>query len=261
MDFIQRLGQKGIAKFNYFMDLSALFWKSTLIFFQKHNHGRKVVIKNTLKQILFTGIDGLPVISTVSVLLGGIIIIQSYTLLAAIGSGEMITSILVLVIVRELGPILTAFIVIGRSGTALSTELGNMVVSHEIDALRSMGIDPIRFLIAPRVFGMVFSMLLLGIYFDLAGLMGGFIVSQLQINLPFDVFMTNLLTSLTLEDIFVGLLKNISFGIAIAIVSCYHGMSVSNARTEVPQRATKAVVSAIFICFFLNAFFTAIFYI
>lgn len=257
---VNALGRWTISKFNYVMDLSALFWKAVLVFFRRHPYGHKVILKSTLKQILFTGVDGLPVISTVSALLGMVIIIQAYTLLPALGGASLVAQLLVIVIVRELGPILTAFIVIGRSGTALSTEIGNMKVAHEVDALRAMGIDPIRFLVAPRLMGMAVSMILLGIYFDLIGIMGGFIVAQLQINLTLDVFARSLLQVLKVEDIYIGLVKNFFSGIAIAIVSCYHGMQVQRSSTEVPQRTTRAVVSAILFSFFFNAVFTAAFY-
>lgn len=261
MSFIGALGRRGIGWYNYLMDLSALFWKAVRVFFTRHTYGQRVIWRNTVKQILFTGVDSLPVISGVSVLLGMVIIIQMYTLLPGLGSGELLSSILVLVIVRELGPLLTAFIIIGRSGTALSTEIGNMMVSHEIEALRSMGIDPIRFIVAPRLVGMVISMIMLGIYFDVVGLLGGFLVAQVQVNLPFDVFMDNLMRVMRVEDIYIGLVKNTFFGISIALVACYQGMQVRLAVTEVPQKTTKAVVGSIFFCFFFNALFTAVFYI
>lgn len=260
MSTVTRLGRWTLSHIEYILDLSALFYKALLVFFKRHSYGRKVVWKNTVKQILFTGVDGMPVIGTVSAVLGMVIIIQAYTLLPALGDAKLISSILVLVIVRELGPILTAFIVIGRSGTALATEIGNMKVSHEVDALKAMGIDPIRFLVAPRLFGMILSMIMLGIYFDVIGLLGGFLVAQLQISLPLDIFAKQLFEVMSLDDLIIGLAKNTFFGITIAVVSCYQGMQVQLARTEVPQKTTKAVVSSIFFCFFFNALLTAVFY-
>lgn len=254
------LGKSGLRTANYILELSALFLKSVLAFFRLHPYTRKVIWSNTVKQILFTGVDGLFVISTVSALLGMVIIIQAYTLLPGLGS-DLIASLLVLVLVRELGPLLTAFIIIGRSGTAVSTEIGNMKVSHEIDALHSMGIDPIRFIVAPRLLGMIISMSLLGIYFDVVGILGGYIVARLQISLPFDSFLQSMLQVIQIEDIYIGLVKNIFFGIAISMVSCYQGMQVRISITEVPQRTTKAVVSSIFFCFLFDIIFTVAFYI
>lgn len=258
---VNALGRWTIGRVNYILDLSALFWKSLLVFIRRHPYGHKVIFQNTLKQILFTGVNALPVISTVSAALGMVIIIQAYTLLPALGGAQLVAQLLVIVIVRELGPILTAFVVIGRSGTALSTEIGNMRVANEVSALRSMGIDPIRFLIAPRLMGMIVSMVLLGIYFDVIGILGGFIVAQLQIDMTLDVFAQNLLQVLKMEDIYIGLVKNLFSGIAIALVACYHGMEVGRSSTEVPQRTTRAVVGSILFCIFFNALFTAAFYI
>lgn len=260
MRAITSLGTSGLNLTNYILELSALFWKTVRSFFNLHPYTRRVVWANTVKQILFTGVDGLLLVSTVSALLGMVIIIQAYTLLPGLG-GNLVASLLVLVIVRELGPILTAFIIIGRSGTAVATEIGNMKVSHEIDALHSMGIDPIRFIVAPRLLGMIISMSLLGIYFNLVGILGGFVVAQLQIDLPFDTFLQSMLQVIQIEDIYIGLVKNAFFGIAISIVSCYQGMQVRISTTEVPQRTTKAVVGSIFFCFFFNIIFTVAFYI
>jgi phospholipid/cholesterol/gamma-HCH transport system permease protein len=130
-----------------------------------------------------------------------------------------------------------------------------------VDALRAMGIDPIRYLVTPRLLGMVLSMLLLGIYFNVIGILGGFLVAQLQISLTLDAFGQNLLQALQVEDLYISLVKNIVFGICIALICCYQGLQVKLSSTEVPQKTTKAVVSSIFFCFFFNALFTVLFYI
>ena len=260
MNFISILGKKGSAWANYILDLAALFWKANLSLFRQNSCSRKLIWSNTLKQILFTGVDGLLVISTVSALLAMVIIFQAHSLLPGMG-GELTASLLIIIIVRELGPIITAFIIIGRSGTAVATELGNMRVSREIDALYSMGIDPIHFVVAPRLIGMVISLSLLGIYFDFVGILGGFLAASFLVDLSNTTFWPSLLEILRFEDIFVGLIKNVFSGIVISIVCCYHGLRVRVSSTEVPQQTTKAVVNSIFLCFFFNAVFTLAFYI
>ena len=130
-------------------------------------------------QILFTGIEALPVIAILSLALGAIIIFQGVAVLPQFGQGQLVYTILITVITRELGPILTAFIITARSGTAIATELGNMVVSHEIEAYVSNGIDPISYLAAPRFIGVIVSLVLLNLYFNIFGLLGSFFITSL----------------------------------------------------------------------------------
>jgi phospholipid/cholesterol/gamma-HCH transport system permease protein len=260
MNFVITLGKKGRAWINYILDLAALFWKANLSLLGQSACARKLIWSNTLKQILFTGVDGLLVISSVSALLAMVIIIQAYSLLPGLG-GNLTATLLVIIIIRELGPIITAFIIIGRSGTAIATELGNMKVSREIDALHSMGVDPIHYVVAPRLIGMVVSLSLLGIYFDAVGIAGGYLAANLLIDLSYANFWQGLLEVLQFEDIMVCLFKNVFSGIVIATVCCYHGLRVRVSSTEVPQQTTKAVVNSIFLCFFFNAIITLAFYI
>jgi phospholipid/cholesterol/gamma-HCH transport system permease protein len=260
MNFVSTLGRKGSSGVNYILDLAALFWKAIQSLYRQSASTRKLIWNNTLKQILFTGVDGLLVIGTVSALLSMVIIIQAHTIVPGLG-GNLTATLLVIIIIRELGPILTAFIIISRSGTAVATELGNMKVSREIDALYSMGIDPIHFIVVPRLLGMIISLFFLGIYFAVIGVMGGFIFAQTQIALSYDTFWRGLLEVLHIQDIYMNVIKNIFSGITIATVCCYHGLKVGVSSTEVPQQATKAVVNSILICFFFNAVFTVAFYI
>ncbi|MDR2733557.1 MAG: ABC transporter permease [Spirochaetota bacterium] len=258
-DFIAALGRKGSDRVNYILDLCALFWKASRSLFGQNRSARKLIRINAMKQILFTGVDGLFVISIVSALLSMVIIIQANTLIPGLG-GDITASLLVIIIIRELGPVLTAFIIIGRSGTAVATELGNMRISREFDALYSMGIDPVHFIVAPRLVGMIISLLLLGIYFNIIGIMGGYIAAKLQLDLAFDTFILSMLEVLSVWDIYINLVKNFFFGIVISIVCCYHGFRVRSSVTEVPQQTTKAVVNSIFLCFFFDAISAVFFY-
>ena len=130
-----------------------------------------------LRQILFTGFEALNLIALIGLVIGGTIIIQGISVFENFGQGYFFYTILILIITRELGPLLTAFIIIARSGTSISTELGYMVVNHEVEALESIGILPIRYLVVPRVYAVVISLFCLNIYFNIAGLIGGYLVS------------------------------------------------------------------------------------
>ncbi len=254
------LGNKVISWGKYLVGISALLYRSLKAFFTSQKEGQKVVTDVIFRQILFTGVEALPVISFVALLLGVIVIVQSIAQFTKFGAEDYLGQVLVMVIIRELGPLLTAIIVIGRSATAIAIELGNMIVDHEMEALKVMGVDPLRFIVAPRLIGVIITVICLTIYFCLVALIGGFIVSRFVLVLPFGVFIETLLSAITLNDIFVCLLKSAIFGLLIALICIFHGLSVKVSSTEVPQVTTKAVVSSIFFCFTLNSVITVLFY-
>jgi phospholipid/cholesterol/gamma-HCH transport system permease protein len=198
-----------------------------------------------MRQILFTGFQALGLVSFIALMLGAIIIVEGHTLLGTVGQIDWIYKILISALVRDLGPFVVRFIIIARSGTAIATELGNMVVNHEVDALRVMGISPISYLVTPRVFGVALSQLLLIIYFIVVGFFGGFLVSNVFLSLPFVDFLDSLARNLTQADLVSMVFKVVASGFFIGVISCYHGLSVRRTFTDVPQRAIKAVGSSI----------------
>lgn len=218
-------------------------------------------VRIVFKQILFTGVQALPVISLVSLAIGAIAIIQSLTILPRFGGASFIGSILVTVIVRELGPMLTAFIVIGRSGTAITTEIGNMMVSHEIEALESMGIDPIRYIVIPRLLGVTASMVALNVYFALFSIIGGFLVSKLVLVTSFSIFTDRILDTMLASDIVMSLSKGVIFGILVSLICTFQGFLVRGSSTEVPQMTTRAVVNAITALVLADGVITFIYYL
>ncbi len=222
---------------------------------------KKIIEFNVIsRQVLFTGFEALKIINIIGLTIGAVIIIQGITLLENFGQTTIGYKILIMVITKELGPLLTAFIVLSRSGTSISTELGNMVVNHEVEALVSFGINPIGYLVVPRVIGVVAAIFSLTIYFNIAGLFGGYFVSAMIQPMPFTIFLNNLLQNLTIKDIIVSLTKSLVFGFVISIISCYHGLKVKYASTEVPVRTIKAVVSNLTWIFIFNLIITVISY-
>jgi len=235
-----------------FLVFKTIFQKRTGIF----STGLGVLFK----QVIFTGVDALPVIGFVSLVIGGVSIIQSLTFLPRFGGESFVGKILVTVIVRELGPLLTGFIVIGRSGTAITAEIGNMVVSHEIEALESMGVDPVRYIVIPRVFGVTASLVSLNIYFNIFAIIGGFLVSKLVLVTSIGVFLQKILQSMEVSDIVINVAKGFIFGTLIALICTYKGFSVKASSTEVPRMTTKAVVNAITAIFLANGLITFLYY-
>jgi phospholipid/cholesterol/gamma-HCH transport system permease protein len=194
------LGRWAISRtrdFSYAMGFFFQVLTETALFVRR----RQVAFRVLVLQILFTGVEALSIVSLVALSIGAVIIVEGGTILPRFGQSSLMYSILIIVITRELGPLLTAFIVIARSGTAIATELGNMVVSHEIEAYLSVGINPIAYLVVPRVLGVTISLMALTIYFNVFGLIGSFLVSQFVKPVPFGEYFRALLSAMQLADI------------------------------------------------------------
>ncbi len=225
---------------------------------KSNRHVSSIVV---LRQILFTGYEALPLISFLALAIGGLIILQGTNLLAGFGQGIWVHIILVTVVVNELSGILTALVVVARSGTAISTELGNMKVRREIDLIESFGISPIGYLVLSRIIGVVVAVVILVLYFNLVTVLGGWLFSRLFNQLEFRTFMNGFLSVLKISNVLMALIKSICFGVIISLVSTYHGMSVRHASTEVPQRTIKAVVVSIFAVILIDILITWLFWV
>ncbi|OHD78357.1 MAG: ABC transporter permease [Spirochaetes bacterium RIFOXYC1_FULL_54_7] len=211
--------------------------RETLHFFRRSQVGYKVLIN----QILFTGYEALAINAIMAVSIGAAINVIGSSLLPQFGQSQLMYTILIIVITRELGPLLTAFVITARSGTAIATELGTMVVNHEIEAYLAVGLKPISYLVVPRFIGVVVSMIVLTIYFNMFGLLGSFIVVQLVKPIPINEYLSNLLSILTVGDVLSGMAKALVFGIVVSVVATFQGFSVNRSSTEIPVAGIRAV--------------------
>ena len=260
-DFIAGKGKDFLSKLDYFGGLSSLFVFSIIETIRSDKRGKKLVRDIIKKQIFFTGNHALIIISVISLSLGVVIIIQAIPLLAQFGAEDMIGKILNIVILRELGPILTAIIIIGRSGTAIATEIGNMMVSHEIESIESMGIDPLRFIVFPRIVGGMIATTCLTIYFGLMGIFGSLVVGSLVSDISFSRFFEIIFSSMEITDLMISFLKSVVFGAIIATTAVYYGFKVQLSSTAVPQAVTSFVVSSLIYTFIFNGIVTILFYL
>ncbi len=231
--------------------------KEMLLFVRRRQAGYRVLTM----QILFTGVEALPVIGILAVGLGAVIIVQGQSLLPQFGQGQLIYVILVTVITRELGPILTAFIITARSGTAVATELGNMVVNHEIEAYMASGINPIAYLAVPRFVGVTLATVLLNLYFNVFGLFGSFVVTQFLRPIAFAEYFRGLLSAMTPTDVVASLIKAVVMGAIVAGTAIYYGFRVERASTEVPVKAIRAVGTGFVLAVLANAVITVVYYV
>jgi len=257
------IGRRAVGAVEYVFNLVKLFNAVAASFALDSVFSSDRLIRGiTLNQIIFTAIDALPIITVISLGLGGIVVIQTFTQLSKFGASNFSGKILVLVFVREFSSLLTALLIISRSGSAMTTEIGNMKVNQEIYALEAMGIDMVRFLVLPRTIAVVVAMMCLTVYFNLVAVLGGFIVMLvLGVKIQFLAFIENFLKYLTFKDISICFVKSFCFGLIIPLVGSYNGLSVKKSPTEVPAQTTRTVIDAIMLCIVADAALTVVSYI
>jgi phospholipid/cholesterol/gamma-HCH transport system permease protein len=223
--------------------------------------GIRPIIGVVSAQIYFTGWQAIPLISVLALASGSITILQSSSQLSLLGGTEMIGDLLIVIMVREIGPLLTALVVIARSGSAVATEIGNMRANHEIEALESLGINPLSYIVFPRIIGGIVSMICLCFYFVLIALNGGYLLTRIINEMSLDFYLDSLVQALTLEDMFLFLIKTGFSGLIIFSISCYQGLQVKRSHHEVPQVTTKAVMDSIIIVALFNMSVSSFFYL
>jgi len=197
---------------------------------------------DTIKQMDIIGVGSLPIVLLTGFFTGGVLILQTYPTLAYYSLQNEAGRSVSTSIIRELGPVLTALMVSGRIGSAISAELGSMVVSQQIDAMRALGTDPNRKLVAPRIVALIFMLPLLTVAADFAGIFGGGIVASLLFNQDTNVYITSVKNGITIEDIVGGVIKPLFFGLTIGSISCYKGLSTTEGTVGVGRSTTSAVV-------------------
>jgi phospholipid/cholesterol/gamma-HCH transport system permease protein len=219
---------------------------------------RQTVRQVIMVQIMYTGVQALPLVSAIAFLLGASIVIQMN--LMALSDGELIGKVLVAVVLRELAPLVTAIVVAGRSGTAMATELGNMKVNSEVLALSSLGIDPPRYIVLPRLLASIVSVLVLMIYFSVVAIFGAFVLAELTANATWASLYVGISRGILPFDLALFLSKGIGLGALVGWLCCHYGLQVKSSPTEVPQKASRAVVMSLLCGVVYSTFVTALFY-
>ncbi len=209
-----------------------------------------------LKQLYFTGTESLATIGVVAFVVGLIVITQINNI---VGRNEVLTlQIMIWTIVRELGPLLSAIVIIGRSSSAFASELSMMQVNGEIKSLRRMAISPISYLILPRVFAMTLACIALTFYFTVIAISTGWAVTALSMDIALGSAIVNFFEIISLREMAASLIKSSVFGILVALVSCYHGLRKKTAMTEVPQAVSQAVIRSLLAVFVADGIITVL---
>ena len=219
-----------------------------------------VVASQTKLQIRFTGLDALWLAGGTALLLGAVTLIQAFSQLSGLGAENYIGVLMVLIILREMGPLFTAVLVIGRSSTAIAAELGAMQLNGEVDALAIHGINPYQYLLLPRWLGVLLALFILVVFFDTAALAGGFLVAKLKYGVTFGFFMNSVRQTLSNRDFFATVIKVLLFSGGVTFTACHFGLRIRRSQTEIPQAVTKTVVSSLVVVFALDGLIAALFY-
>lgn len=212
-----------------------------------------------IRQIELVGVDALPIIGLMSFLIGIVIAQQGAAQLAQFGAETLTINLVGRITLRELGVLMTAIMVAGRSGSAFAAQLGTMNLTEEVDAMRTIGISPVEALVIPRILASVLMMPLLGMYAAVMAIIGGAVVGDVILGIPFWTFIDRIKDVVPTHDLWVGLIKALVFGLIIGLAGCFHGLQVRGNSEEVGKRTTMAVVSAIFAVIVLDAFFAVFF--
>ena len=222
-------------------------------------HPSQFPMRALVRQMELVGVAALPIIGLMSFLIGIVIAQQGAVQLQQFGAEALTVNLVGRLTLRELGVLMTAIMVAGRSGSAFAAQIGTMKLTEEVDAMRTIGISPIEKLVIPRILACTFMMVLLGFYSSVVAIVGGAVIGQVALGIPFWTFLGRIPEVVADYDLWVGLIKAPVFGLIIALAGCYHGMQVQGNSEEVGKRTTMAVVSAIFAVIVLDAFFAVFF--
>ncbi|MGH9774591.1 MAG: MlaE family ABC transporter permease [Candidatus Acidiferrales bacterium] len=217
-------------------------------------HPRYIV--DTFEQMDVIGVGSLPIILLAGIFIGGVTVLQTAAQFERFGEKALTGDAVALALVRELGPVITALLVSGRNASGIASELGSMVVTEQVDAMRALGTDPIRKLIGPRIVATVLMLPLLTALFDFIGLVGGFIVAHMTLGLGVTEFWTRAIQALEGGDLVQGISKPLVFGFILSTVACYQGLKVRGGTQGVGRATTTAVVisciSVLIVDFFMS---------
>jgi phospholipid/cholesterol/gamma-HCH transport system permease protein len=222
-------------------------------------HPRRFRANSVVQQFENVGLNALGIVGLMSFLIGIVIAQQGAVQLRQFGAEAFTINLVGRITTRELGVLMTAIMVAGRSGSAFAAQIGTMKLTEEIDAMRTIGVSPTEALVVPRVLSTVLMMPLLAFYASILAIVGGGVLSWLSLGIPPVTYVQRIREVVPMTDVYIGLVKAPVFGFIIALAGCYHGMQVRGDAEEVGKRTTTAVVQAIFLVMVLDAFFAVFF--
>ncbi len=250
------LGRQTILRLNLYVDRSAFFYRVLGQLIRNPRAGRAMRFRVTIEQIYFTAVQALIIIIPVALLIGTMMILQFSKFYAQYDLGRITVSILI----REFGPLLTAFIIILRSASAMTIEMGYMKTLHELETFELQGVDPFSVLFVPRFVGLIISMICLISIFCVIAVLGGYAIAWSITTLPLQQFLYQIAKAITGTDIIVVLMKAVFFGMGISVISIHQGLIVERGMTEVPVVTSQGAMACLIFCVVVNVILFAAFF-
>jgi len=256
---VTQLGKSAYAAWTDMIDVIGFLGRAAAAVGHAFIHPGELRLPSISRQVTETGVYALPIIGLLAVMISIVIAYQGVAQLRPYGGEDLTVDLVAVSVLREMGVLITAIMVAGRSGSAFTAEIGVMRSREEIDALNVMGLDPMVLLVVPRILGLVIALPLLTFFADLMGLAGGAIVGNVLLGISPLQYPDLARRAIDGSDLFVGLFKAPVFAFVIAVVSCMHGLRVSGSAESVGRETTRAVVKAIFLVIVLDALFSILF--
>lgn len=255
---LDQLGKATLTLLHDVQCVLGFFGQMVISFFGVLRAPRSANWKDLMPTMERTGADAVPIVLLINFLVGLVMAFQASVQLKQFGANIFVADLIGISMTRELGPLMTAIVICGRSGAAFAAELGSMKVNEEIDALRTMGFGPMRFLVLPRTLALMLVMPILTLLADLVGVLGGLVVGLSSLELTISVYFTETQKAVELWDVYSGLLKSVVFGLAIGLISCQQGLATTGGAEGVGRRTTSAVVTTLFTLILIDATFTVL---
>lgn len=234
-------------------ELLSFFGLSVIVILRALARPWRIQIKATFKHIETTGLNALPIVGLLNFLIGMVVAFMGAVQLQKFGAEIFTVNLVGVAVLRELGVLITAILIAGRSGSAFTAQIGTMKVNQEIDAMRTIGLDPVEVLVLPRILAMIVTLPLLVFYADIMGLAGGALMATVSLEISLDAFLRQLHDAIELSTFLIGILKAPFCAYIIALVGCFEGMQVAGSAESVGTRTTMAVVEAIFLVIVFDA--------
>jgi phospholipid/cholesterol/gamma-HCH transport system permease protein len=260
VDRIALLGEWTVGIGHEALQLIGFFGELCVVLFRLALNPRRIRLTSIVSHMQQVGIDAMPIVGLLAFLIGVVLTFISGDQLQKFGAGIFIVNLIGLGVLRELGILITAIIVAGRSGSAFTAEIGTMQINQEVDAMRTIGLDPMEVLVIPRTIALIVMLVPLGFFADIVGIAGGSLMANFSLNVTFTQFFTQFQAVVGLQQLEVGLVKAPFFAFVIAMVGCFHGMQVSGSAESVGQQTTLSVVQSIFLVIALDAIFAVVFW-
>lgn len=260
MELTTQIGESVIDALAYLGALARLGGRAAYFTFVAPFRGKQLRLERAVSQAMQTGVGALPILSLITFFIGLILALQAAYELRKFGAVNYVASAVAISLTRELGPLITAVVVIGRSGSAFAAEIGTMKVTEEIDALETMAIDPVHFLVTPKFIAMIVMLPCLTIWANTMGIFGGALFGVAQADFTFGSYIQASLEALFFRDVMSGLIKSVMFGVTITAVGCHEGLSTGAGAEQVGRSTTRAVVVSIFLVILVDLVFTALFF-